>query len=138
VDTTVQEKNVTYPTDAKLHYRAIVNLVSMCHLLVIVLRQPYTRKAKHRYRDACCFASRRKSRELRRAIRDLKNWLGRIIRDIERNSTDIVLSESQQLLLATAKKLYAQNQETPGKDRVYSIIIRLCMKYFSNMTLAAI
>jgi hypothetical protein len=33
----------------------------------------------------------------------------------------LVLSESQLLLLATAKKLYTQNQETPGKDRVYSI-----------------
>jgi IS5 family transposase len=121
VDTTVQEKNIAYPTDAKLHYRAILNLVSMCKTLGIKLRQSYTRKSKVRYRDACRSGSRRNSKELQKANRDLKNWLGRILRDITRHCDGVILSEQYQILLATATKLYNQSSQTPGKERVYSI-----------------
>jgi IS5 family transposase len=121
VDTTVQEKNVTCPTAAKLHYRAILRLVAMCKILGILLRQSYTRRAKVRYLEARRFASCHKNNELRKANQDLKNWLGRILRDIERKGAGIAFSEEDQKLIAIANKLYVQNQDTPDKDRVYSI-----------------
>lgn len=45
VDTTVQEKAVTYPTDAKLYACGIRNLVKLAQRNGIVMRQSYARKA---------------------------------------------------------------------------------------------
>jgi len=45
VDTTVQEKNITHPTDAKLLYRAIVKLAAAAKDRGIALRQSYVRVA---------------------------------------------------------------------------------------------
>ncbi len=46
VDTTVQEKNITYPTDAKLFYRAILKLGQAAKKRHVKLRQTYVRVAK--------------------------------------------------------------------------------------------
>jgi IS5 family transposase len=46
VDGTVQEKNITFPTDAKLLSRAIIKLGKFACLNGIKLRQSYVRKAK--------------------------------------------------------------------------------------------
>jgi hypothetical protein len=42
---------------------------------------------------------------MNREIRDLKNWLGRLVRDIERNKENKILSYEFQQLLSTSKKL---------------------------------
>ncbi len=46
VDTTVQPKNVTHPTDAKLMHRAIVMLGELARKHGVELRQSYVRVAK--------------------------------------------------------------------------------------------
>jgi hypothetical protein len=46
VDTTVQEKNITYPTDSKLLYKAIEKLSSAAKSRGIRLRQSYVRVGK--------------------------------------------------------------------------------------------
>ena len=46
VDTTVQEKNITYPTDSKLLYKAIVKLGAAAKSRGIPLRQSYVRVGK--------------------------------------------------------------------------------------------
>jgi len=46
VDTTVQEKNITYPTDSKLLYKAIVKLVKAAQDRGLRLRQSYLRVGK--------------------------------------------------------------------------------------------
>jgi len=43
VDTTVQPKNVMFPTDAKLVHRAREKLVSLARKMGLDLRQSYTR-----------------------------------------------------------------------------------------------
>ncbi len=47
VDTTVQEKNITPPTDSKLNHKAIVKLGAAARQRGIQLRQTYVRVAKH-------------------------------------------------------------------------------------------
>jgi IS5 family transposase len=47
VDTTVQPKAITFPTDAKLRYKAIVALGELAKQEGIVLRQSYVRVAKN-------------------------------------------------------------------------------------------
>ena len=48
VDTTVQEKNITYPTDSKLLYKAVVKLAASAKRRGIRLRQTYVRVASWR------------------------------------------------------------------------------------------
>ncbi|MBL4886700.1 MAG: hypothetical protein JKY95_19515 [Planctomycetaceae bacterium] len=43
VDTTVQEKNITHPTDAKLYHKAILKLSRAANDRDIKLRQNYRR-----------------------------------------------------------------------------------------------
>jgi len=87
-DTTVQEKAITFPTDAKLLHRAREMLVKLAKKHGLKLRQGYPRVGKRalmkhqRYRHAKQF--KRARRELRR----LRTFLGRVIRDIDRQVRD--------------------------------------------------
>jgi len=71
VDTTVMEKAITYPTDAKLLYKMLLRLLKLAKEKNVNLRQSYTRKAKasfimqHRYRHA---------RQSKRANKEVRNW----------------------------------------------------------------
>jgi IS5 family transposase len=46
IDSTVQEKNIVYPTDAKLYYKRILLLGKLARQLGIKLRQSYKRAGK--------------------------------------------------------------------------------------------
>jgi IS5 family transposase len=119
VDTTVQEKNITFPTDAKLLYSAIVKLGKYCRFHKIKLRQSYVRKAKKWLRKASGYAAAKQYKRLKRCVQDLKNWLGRILRDIERNRGNKELSMSFLQLIDLANKLLLQEKNTPNK--IYSL-----------------
>ena len=51
IDSTVQEKNITYPIDAKLHKKIIKNVLKIVHDKSLPLRQSYTRTLKGIYRS---------------------------------------------------------------------------------------
>jgi IS5 family transposase len=88
VDTTVQEKAITFPTDAKLLHRMREKLVKLAKTHGLKLRQGYPRVGKRalikhqRYRHAKQF--KRAGRELRR----LRTFLGRVVRDVDRQVRD--------------------------------------------------
>ena len=84
VDTTVQEKAVTFPTDAKLLDRARVRLVRLAKRSGIRLRQPYTRVGKLALIKHQRYAHAKQFKRANRSLRRLKTYLGRTIRDIER------------------------------------------------------
>jgi len=115
VDTTVQEKNITFPTDAKLLSRAIIKLAGFCRFHKIKLRQSYTRKAKQWARKASGYAAAKQFGRLKRCNQDLKNWLGRVLRDIEKKRENKVLSANFLQLIETAGKLLLQERNTPKK-----------------------
>ncbi len=48
IDSAVQEKNITYPTDAKLHKKIIKNVLKIVHDICLPLRQSYTRVREKR------------------------------------------------------------------------------------------
>lgn len=89
VDTTVQEKAITFPTDGKLHYKAIERLGESAKDNGIDLRQSYVRIAKktlimvQRYRHA------KQMKRAKKAMRKLHTYLGRLIRDVERKAIDM-------------------------------------------------
>jgi IS5 family transposase len=84
VDTTVQPKNVKFPTDAGLLYTALKALGVEARRAGIKLRQSYVRVGKTAQIKAGRYAHAKQWRRHRREIKFLRTRLGRVRRDIER------------------------------------------------------
>src|SRR5262249_24860598 len=83
-DTTVEPKNVTFPTDAKLINRAREKLVKLAKKLGVDLRQSYVRVGKLALIKHQRYAHAKQFKRANKALRKLKTYLGRTIRDIAR------------------------------------------------------
>jgi IS5 family transposase len=86
VDTTVQPKNITFPTDAKLLLRAIEQLNRLAKAHGVMLRQSYTRVARRAAMMAGRYAHARQFKRFNREVKFLRTRLGRLIRDIGRKT----------------------------------------------------
>src|SRR3974390_1894007 len=84
VDTTVQPKAITFPTDAKLLHAAIKGLNRLANKHGVRLRQSYLRIAKRAAMMAGRYAHAKQFNRHRRELRMLRTRLGRLIRDIRR------------------------------------------------------
>jgi IS5 family transposase len=84
VDTTVQPKAITFPTDAKLLHAAIKGLNRLARKHGVRLRQSYLRIAKRAAMMAGRYAHAKQFNRHQRQLRLLRIRLGRIIRDIRR------------------------------------------------------
>ena len=84
VDTTVQPKNIGFPTDAKLLHAAIRGLNRLANKHGVPLRQSYLRVAKRAAMMAGRYAHAKQFNRHRRELRILRTRLGRLIRDIGR------------------------------------------------------
>ena len=85
IDSTVQEKNITYPTDAKLHKKIVRKVLDIVHKLDLPLRQSYTFVLKRIYRDQR-FRNHPKNRQKAlRADKKLRTIAGRLVRELKRN-----------------------------------------------------
>lgn len=117
VDTTVQEKDIRFPTDARLYDRARERLVKEAKKREIQLRQNYNRLSKRLVLKQSRYAHARQMKRARSCSRKLRTYLGRVIRDIERKC----LSPDEELLnlLATAKRIHQQQRH--DKNKVYSV-----------------
>src|SRR3954447_23477324 len=121
VDTTVQPKNITFPTDAKLLNRAREKLVKLAKKLGVELRQSYTRVGKFALIQHQRYAHAKQFKRANRALRTLKTYLGRVIRDIARKiDGDPGLETKFALLLSLARRVRAQERGQRG-PKVYSL-----------------
>jgi IS5 family transposase len=84
VDTTVQPKAITFPTDAKLVHAAIKGLNRLAREHGLKLRQSYLRIAKQAAMMAGRYAHAKQFKRHRRQLSLLRTRLGRLIRDIRR------------------------------------------------------
>ena len=118
VDTTVQEKAITFPTDAKLYHRMRQTLVKKAAECGIVLRQSYVRKGKQALVMHGRYAHARQYKRAKRQLRKLKTYLGRVTRDIERKLSPEQLDEFEKLLSLSHRLLSQQRHDT---NKLYSI-----------------
>ena len=120
VDTTVQEKAVSYPMDSKLLNRSRERLVRLCRKQGVRLRQSYARVGPKALVRANRYAHARQHRRMRRCVKRLHTYLGRVVRDIERKTAG---SAAQQAVfaeeLALAERLLAQKKD--DKNKLYSL-----------------
>lgn len=84
VDTTVMEKAIAHPTDSRLYEKARRSLVTLADKAGISLRQNYNRLAPRLAIKAGRHAHARQYRRMRKVLRTLKGYTGRVLRDIER------------------------------------------------------
>ena len=115
VDTTVQPKNVTFPTDAKLLHAAINGLTRLAKKHGVRLRQSYLRIAKRAAMMAGRYAHAKQFNRHHRELRILRIRLGRIIRDIRRRiAGDAPLEAAFSWPLSRADQIRSQQQRQRG------------------------
>lgn len=117
VDTTVQEKAIAFPTDAGLYQKARELLVAGAVKRGIPLRQTYRYVGKKIFAQQNRYRHAKQMKRARKATRQLKTYLGRVIRDIERKEShpDNELQE----LLQMSKRLYKQKRS--DNNKLYSL-----------------
>jgi IS5 family transposase len=120
VDTTVQEKAISYPTDSRLYFRMRHHLVKLSKRLGIELRQTYTRKAKTAYGQACRYGHAKQYKRMKAEVRKLKSYMGRVMRDLKRKTEAMGIdTPCLRNLLEQARQLLLQRKDSQNK--LYSI-----------------
>jgi len=117
VDTTVQEKAVSFPTDARLYHKMRRTLVREAKARGIKLRQSYERLGKHALYKQGRYSHARQMKRAKKETKRLKVYLGRILRDIERKCP--CPDKELQKLLSLADRIFRQQQKDSNK--VYSV-----------------
>lgn len=118
VDTTVQEKNITYPTDTKLARRIIQRCWKLADRNGVKLRRRYRKAVRH-----CLMAQRwrkdpKKRKAAHRALRKMKVIAGRLIRELERKLPgDVGVQQRPNFVLY--RRVLAQRP--PDPDKIYSL-----------------
>jgi transposase, IS5 family len=121
VDTTVQPKNVMFPTDAKLIHRARQRLVKLAKKTGLDLRQSYVRVGKLALIRHQRYAHAKQFKRAGKALRKLKTYLGRTIRDIKRQvAGDAELDAIFKWPLYQAETVLEQRQRQRGR-KIYSL-----------------
>jgi IS5 family transposase len=116
VDTTVQEKNITFPTDTKLAAKIVRGGVKMARRHGVKLRQSFERTvpkllAAQRGRRTKGGADR-----ARKAARRLKTIAGRVVRQLD---AAVPQESRDRRWVETAKKILSQKRSDSGK--IYSL-----------------
>ena len=115
VDTTVQEKNITYPTDNKLHRKIIKKCVAMAEKEGIELRQSYKRTLKRLGIDQRFRSHPKNAKKARRADRKVMTIAGRLLRELIRKLPASMYAED----LALFQRVLEQKRN--DKNKVYSL-----------------
>lgn len=87
VDTTVQPKAVTFPTDAKLLQRAREHLLTLAQKQGIKLHQPYVQVGKFALVRHWRYVYENKLKPANRALKTLRRYLAPVTRDRAARST---------------------------------------------------
>ena len=118
VDTTVMQKAITHPTDSRLYEKARRSLVALAGKAGITLRQNYNRLAPCLAARVGQHAHARQFRRMRKALRTLKGYTGRVLRDVGRRLgavPDERLRARIEDRIALVSRLLRQTPKTPRK-----------------------
>ncbi len=120
VDTTVQEKNVTYPSDIKLYYKLMEYLVKYSKNQNINLKQTYLRVGKKLIREYGGHIHASQYNRAAKKVKIMKTKMGRLYRDVERNLTEEQRNSKD---FKELEKIYQRLliQKKNSKNKIYSI-----------------
>jgi len=118
IDTTAQEKNITYPTDAKL----LVKVIDLCNKIAeredVCQRQSYKRTVKVLLLKQRFAHHPKRKKEASKALRKLRTIAGRLVRELERK-LDSAIIENYKEQLDNCRKVVDQKKD--DKNKIYSI-----------------
>ena len=115
VDTTVQPKNIAFPTDARLLETAIHQLGKLAKEHGVPLRQSYARLARWAAMMAGRYAHAKQFKRMNKQLKFLRTRLGRLIRDIRRKTDgDEGLRKIFAVPLSRAAQIRGQKQRQRG------------------------
>ena len=118
IDTTVQEKNTTFPTDDKLAHKIIKRCLKLAKENGIKLRRSYRREIKERLLSLRFRQHPKNHKKARKAGKRLKTIAGILMRELERKlPTEILLTETKRF------ELYERvlKQQREDKNKIYSL-----------------
>jgi len=117
-DTTVQEKNITFPTDTKLHLKVISRCLRIGREYGITLRQSYKRTIKKLRFEARYIRIPSRAKQGRKAINKIKTIAGRLFRELTRKlSKDGLATKSK--LIEVMRRILEQKKDS--KNKIYSL-----------------
>lgn len=118
VDTTVQPKNITFPTDSKLRKKVIEKCVRLAEKEGITLRRSYRQEVKRLMKQVYNGGHPRRKKAAKKANKRLKTIANALLRELYRKL-------DKQQLAYHAKELEkwsrAANQERNDKNKIYSL-----------------
>jgi IS5 family transposase len=117
-DTTVQEKNITFPTDSKLAIKVIEKMRQIAKGEGIALRQSYVRVLKRERWKLRYHQHPKGAKEARAATRKIKTIAGRLTREMRRKLSPKAV-EAHEPMLERCEKVLAQKKA--DKEKIYSL-----------------
>ncbi len=118
VDTTVQEKNITYPTDTKLTLKIIEKSLKFAKRGSLKLKQTYAKEIKELKVSLRFSHHPRRKKQARKAFRRLKTIAGRIVRDTAQKAEHKGMNSYSELK-ELFEKVLAQKRNS--KNKIYSL-----------------
>jgi len=119
IDTTVQEKNITYPTDAKLAIKIINRLNKIAKKEGLKQRRTFAKEVKSKRLDIRHFRHVKKRAKARKALKRLRTIAGILIRELRRTLPRDTLNEKYEGDFVFYEKVLAQKPNT--KNKIYSL-----------------
>lgn len=117
-DTTVQEKNITYPTDDKLYKKIITKCNSIAKNEDVELRQTYTQTIKKLSIIQRLRRNKGGDVKARKASKKVKTIAGRLVRELERKLTPQAMNKHGMDLQLFARVLAQKRNDT---NKIYSL-----------------
>ncbi len=118
IDSTVQEKNVAYPTDSRLLEIARHKLVKAAKAEGITLRQSYARIGPALRFKAGRYAHAKQFKRLRRTLKSQRTLLGRLIRELHRKAH---ADQLQRLATVLERAERLRTQKPKDKNKLYAL-----------------
>jgi IS5 family transposase len=118
IDTTVQEKNITFPTDTKLRVKVMRRCWKLADEEGLQLRRSYRRELGKTLRVIRFSKKRHDKRQVTAAIRRVKTMANALLRDVMRKLPASSLAARHDEL---ANYRRAVNQERPDTNKMYSL-----------------
>ena len=119
IDTTVQEKNITYPTDGKLAIKIINRLNKLAKVYGIQQRRTYGKEVKALRLSLRHFRHVKRRAKAKRALKRLRTIAHALIRELRRTLPCYALFERNQKDFLFYERVL--NQQPQDHDKIYSL-----------------